>query len=218
MGELDERAKKTRRPEPLPEKGVKDVRRHEQRPRDSRREPLSSSSSPSSSKSSSRPISSMSSTEPSSPAPGLTETSSEARCILPLMRMRPRSAFGVSLSIEAASETSSGISSIDPKHERINAAHFFCCSLQQCISIEMLSGRSVTPNAVSEMALSTSTSLHFVQSVWPCVTSGSPSSPSQQSISTERHPCAMRRRYMAGVDVDASWSPSRNELCEHETQ
>ena len=41
---------------------------------------------------------------------------------------------------------------------------------------------------------------------------------SQQSISTERQPSSITRRYMSGVDVELSWPPSRKVLCEHATK
>jgi len=61
----------------------------------------------------------------------------------------------------------------------------------------------------------------LVQSVPPCVTSGSPSAPpgpSQQSISSERQPCSSWRAYIAADDAERSWSPSRYELCDDATQ
>ena len=50
--------------------------------------------------------------------------------------------------------------------------------------------------------------LTLVQSVMPCVMTGSPLSPSQQSSSTERQPCASTRAYISADEWPASWSGS----------
>ena len=49
-------------------------------------------------------------------------------------------------------------------------------------------------SAIASIALS---NVIFVESVHPCVTRGSPSSPSQQSSSTERQPCSSSRPYIS---------------------
>ena len=50
--------------------------------------------------------------------------------------------------------------------------------------------------------------------VRPCLTSGSPSAPSQQSISRQRQPIRSCTSYMRTSEFERNWSPVRYELCE----
>ena len=77
-----------------------------------------------------------------------------------------------------------------------------------------MSGYGDVTKPASATARATSRKSTDDVSVRPCVTTGSPSAPSQQSISTQRQPISSWRRYMSTDDRDVSWLPSRYELCD----
>src|SRR5690242_554158 len=52
--------------------------------------------------------------------------------------------------------------------------------------------------------------------VRPCMTTGFPSLPSQQSISMHRQPFWSAVMYASVLDSPATWRPRRYVLCEHE--
>eukprot|EP00964_Phaeocystis_antarctica_P110006 scaffold74391_cov80-Phaeocystis_antarctica.AAC.1 len=74
-----------------------------------------------------------------------------------------------------------------------------CCFSPQCISSERSTGACDVTKAVSLTDLATDANEILLTSVLPCVTTGSPRAPFQQSISSERHPCSSCRRYMASL-------------------
>lgn len=71
---------------------------------------------------------------------------------------------------------------------RISAILFYYFK-EQCISKDNIAGLSSLWNAYSLTVIITSLNLISLTSVWPCVTIGSPSLPSQQSNSTHLNPC-----------------------------
>jgi len=48
--------------------------------------------------------------------------------------------------------------------------------------------------------------------------SGSPSGPSKQSNSMQRHPILKMRRYISTEEREVSWLPVRYELCDESIQ
>ena len=66
------------------------------------------------------------------------------------------------------------------------------------------------------LAIEMMTSLNLIAEVIvrPCFTSGSPSVPSQQSISRHRQPCCSCTSYIRVSELEANWSPTRYELCD----
>lgn len=70
------------------------------------------------------------------------------------------------------------------------SAIFSCCFTEQWFSILRMSGNLETSNACFPMTSIASLNLIFDVRVWPWKITGSPSAPSQQSSSTQRHPCS----------------------------
>ncbi len=68
------------------------------------------------------------------------------------------------------------------------AAIFFCWGREQWFSMESMRGKGEATNALLSITLTTSRKEILVVSVWPWKMTGRPSSPSQQSSSTQRQP------------------------------
>ena len=134
-----------------------------------------------------------------------------ARWSLPLAMIRPLSS---SIGSGPRRSTSSCSSRSLPNASRRIWAHLDCWGPDRCISRERMTGSSDITNAVSAMAAATRLSRTRVVSVPPCVTSGSPSAPSQRSISMQRHPASKTRRYMPASLFPVSWLPVRYVLWE----
>ena len=133
---------------------------------------------------------------------------------LALTSTLPRNASGDGSGASALGSRDGAGSSRSPSTILRMAAILTCCSQQQCISSERISGYGDATKPESASATTTSTNLIRVHSVWPCVISGSPSAPSQQSSSTQRYPISSWRRYMSADDSERSWWPVRYELCD----
>ena len=133
---------------------------------------------------------------------------------LALTSTLPRNASGDGSGASVPGSRDGAVSSRSPSAILRMAAILSCCSQQQCISSERISGYGDATNPESASATATSTNFIRVHNVWPCVISGSPSVPSQQSSSTQRYPINSWRRYMSADDSERSWLPVRYELCD----
>mmetsp|Transcript_28787 Transcript_28787/g.71759 ORF Transcript_28787/g.71759 Transcript_28787/m.71759 type:complete len:340 (-) Transcript_28787:229-1248(-) len=144
------------------------------------------------------------------------------RCVpeffsLPLRSTRPRSESSVATPFVLSAASSSYGSSFVPSRRIRSHASLYCCGMEQCISSDRMTGRSLVTKAHSAIASATWTNFSMVHSVCPCVTTGR-KFPSQQSISRWRQPWRSWRRYASAEERPVSWSPTMYELCEHAHQ